>query len=527
MSRWSTLDPLPKHGTRDGAWRYDATAAEGAVRWLAKYLRIPEGERAGRPFDLERWQADRIVRPLYGWLHASTRRRRFSRVVVGIPRGNGKSTLGAGLGVKGLVGDGAPTPKVLGAGTDRENAGIIFSAASTMVRADKRLLRRLMPVDSRKRIVWRKGAGVYWVMAAEAQHAHGYHPTTLIVDDLQAQTSAEFITVLDTSQVTVADPLRIDFMTAGHEKESVGGEVWSHCLAVQGDPTLDEGLLPVLYYADAKDDFDDRATWLKANPNLGVTVREDFIRDQVATMKQRPSKGHGILRLHFNVWTEGEFVAWLEPQAWTASGLTPTGDELTECYVGVSAASATDLACVVYVFPGAPTTVEMEAFIPEDNITRVEQRDRVSYRQWITEGWLRVTDGNTRDDDAIVKSIEQRVAQGAVVNECAVNPRGAVSLMRALDGAGLPVTSVLPSFGQMSGAMDELERLVMAGDLAHGGNHLLSWMMRNLQAKANPDGDKKPDAERSSGPIVGPVALLMALSRVLAGEEAGGSWAAV
>jgi phage terminase large subunit-like protein len=79
------------------------------------------------------------------------------------------------------------------------------------------------------------------------------------------------------------------------------------------------------------------------------------------------------------------------------------------------------------------------------------------------------------------------------------------------------VTSVLPSFAAMSPAMNELEKLVRAKQIAHGGNRLLAYGMRNLQARRNLDGDLKPDPERSSGNIAGPVALLMALARVLAG----------
>jgi signal peptide peptidase SppA len=46
---------------------FDEAAAEKAVAFFADYLCFTKGEWSGRPFLLEGWQADRIIRPLFGW----------------------------------------------------------------------------------------------------------------------------------------------------------------------------------------------------------------------------------------------------------------------------------------------------------------------------------------------------------------------------------------------------------------------------------------------------------------------------
>ncbi len=169
----------------------------------------------------------------------------------------------------------------------------------------------------------------------------------------------------------------------------------------------------------------------------------------------------------------------------------------------------------------------LDAFVPADNIARLEDEHKISYRPWIGEGWLALTDGDVIDERAIVRSIERRQAAGFAVQEIACNPRGATALMRSLDEAGFTVTSVLPSFAAMSPAMNELEKLVRSKRIAHSGDRLLAHMIRNLQARRNADGDLKPDAEKSTGTIAGPTALLMALSRVLAVDADEVEWAAL
>lgn len=529
---WTPLDgKLPKHGTRDGPYRYDATLADAAVAWYPKYLRLPD---AARRFSFEPWQ-EFYIRALDGWVTSGRSvsragmpilrgrsRHRYHGGHIEIARGNGKSTFGAGRGVKGLIGDGRLSPFVLGAGTDVDNAGIIFRAAAAMVRADPRLMRRLRIIDSRRRIIRRHAEGFYRIIGAEAKHAHGYHPSLIIIDDLQAQPSEEFIRVLRSSQVTIDDPLMLAFLTAGYDESTIAWEEHVHAKRVLEDPSLDEGLLAMIFAASADDDFEDPATWLKANPNLGVTVSEDFIRGKVREMTERPARRNEILRLHFNVWTEGEFAPWIPADIWSRVGGSAAPDlAKRRCFVGIMAASAIDVAAVVYVFPperGDGYRVVMEGFVPEDQLARLEARDNITYRQWIADGWLTTTPGDVRDDATIAASIAKHAKTDWSMEAIACNPRGAANLMTLLTGKGLDVVGVLPSFGVMSPAMTELERLTRAHEIAHGGNRYLGWQIGNVQARVNADGDLKIDVEKSSGPVSGPIALVVALGQAMAGE---------
>ena len=53
-----------------------------------------------------------------------------------------------------------------------------------------------------------------------------------------------------------------------------------------GDPTFYGGI----YGADEADDWTDETVWAKANPNLGVSVSLDFLRDECQAAKDNPAR---------------------------------------------------------------------------------------------------------------------------------------------------------------------------------------------------------------------------------------------
>ena len=80
-------------------------------------------------------------------------------------------------------------------------------------------------------------------------------------------------------------------------------------------------------------------------------------------------------------------------------------------------------------------------------------------------------------------------------------------------------------FMQGAAAMNEpskqLEKMVIARELRHGGHEVLRWMASNATAKTDPSGNIKPDKSKSTEKIDGIVALAMAIG--LAGVNDAGS----
>ena len=75
----------------DWEYRFDPEAAERICRF-AELLPHIKGPSAGKRILLAPWQAF-VLTTAFGWLRTDTGRRRFRRVYIEVPRGNGKTTM--------------------------------------------------------------------------------------------------------------------------------------------------------------------------------------------------------------------------------------------------------------------------------------------------------------------------------------------------------------------------------------------------------------------------------------------------
>jgi phage terminase large subunit-like protein len=234
-----------------------------------------------------------------------------------------------------------------------------------------------------------------------------------------------------------------------------------------------------------------------------------------------PSALNAFLRLELDLWTQSE-TKWLDIARWQACGqaVDAAGLRGRTCYGGLDLSSNTDVSAWLLVFPpqreGESYQVLCRFFIPEEAMVQRSRRDRVPYDVWVRQGFITATTGNVIDYEFILAQIDED-AQNYDIQELAFDRWGASSIQTTLQEKG--GEDWLVQFGQgfasMSPPMKELEKLILAGRLAHGNNPVLTWMADNLVARTDPAGNIKPDKERSRERIDGMVALIMALDRAL------------
>lgn len=148
-------------------------------------LRHSKGEAAGKPFTLMDWQKN-VLGNLFGRVKPGGMRQH--RVgYIELPKKMGKSTTLAGVALYGLIADGEPGAEIYGAACDREQAGIIYREAASMVRSSPALSARLEVIDSRKTIIDRQTNSFYRVLSADAFRAEGLNIHMLLFDELHAQ----------------------------------------------------------------------------------------------------------------------------------------------------------------------------------------------------------------------------------------------------------------------------------------------------------------------------------------------------
>jgi phage terminase large subunit-like protein len=500
-------------------------AAERAV-FFFKQLKHATGEYSGMPFTLMDWQRERIIEPLFGTLNKDgTRQYRYCYVEV--PRKNGKTELGAGTGLYLLFADNEPGAQIYSAAGDRMQAGLIYQAASPMVRQAAALAKRSKIIDSQKRIIVQGTNSYYQVLSAEAYSKHGINAHGILFDELHTQPSRDLWDVLTTSCGSRRQPMVFVMTTAGYDRNSIGWEIHDYARKVQDGIIDDPTFLPVIYGAPEDADWTDEDIWYSCNPALGEFRSLDEMRALCKRAQETPALEMTFRRLYLNQWVNS-VQRWLPMDKWDACSDPVKVEDLAgkPCYGGLDLSTTTDLTALSLVFPDGNSGYDVLAhfWIPEDTAIEKERKDKVPYREWARRGYITMTPGNVIDYDYIEHYLYDIVSKYKL-KELAYDRYGSTQITQNLINAGAftndpkaepDKTAIIP-FGQgfisMSPPTKELMNLVLSKKIRHGNNPVLRWCADNLVVNQDPAGNLKPDKAKATQRIDGMVALIMALGR--------------
>lgn len=484
-----------------------------AVRFFERLLVHPKGPLAGQSFRLEPWQR-KIVSEIFGTRDVRTGVRRYRRAYLELPRGNGKTTLTAGIALFLLLADNEPGAEIFGAAADRDQARLAFDVARAMVE-DSPLLRKMVRVF-RHSLVVESTRSVYRVLSAEAYSKHGLNPHGIIFDELHAQSDRELYDVLNTAMGKRRQPLMVMITTAGYDRNSICWQQHEYARQVAEGIIDDPTYYSAIFAAPLEADWTDPATWQMANPNWGVSVQPEFLRQECEVAKATPAYQNTFRRLYLNQWVQQE-SRWIDMAAWDGCGAALPDLSGRRCYGGLDLASTTDIAALVLAFApereGEPVYLRPYFWIPEDNAIERERRDRAPYLTWARQGLIEMTPGNVIDYAYIRQRIND-LAEEYAIREIAYDPWNATQLSLQLQEDGLTMVEMRQGFASLSGPAKELLRLVLAGRIGHGGNAVLRWMADNVTVRQDPAGNIKPDKSRSTNRIDGIVASVMAIGRL-------------
>ena len=187
------------------------------------------------------------------------------------------------------------------AAADREQAAIVFEMAKGMADASPALRRRVQPF--KRSLVMPSTASSYKVLSSDAYTKHGLNAHGIVVDEVHALPDRELWDVLTTSTGARRQPLTVAITTAGFDRHSLCFELYDYACKVRDGIITDESFLPVIFEADADDDWKSPATWHKAHPGLGVSVKEEYFAQECAKAQQLPSYENTFKRLLLNIWT--------------------------------------------------------------------------------------------------------------------------------------------------------------------------------------------------------------------------------
>ena len=471
---------------------------------------------AGKPFILEPWE-DFIICNIFCLYRVDTRRRKYKTAHISVSRKNGKTTLAAALGLFSLIADGEPASSVIMAANSREQGHIDFDAASAFARQldpKKKSLKVL-----RNEIIFQKNNASLKVISADASTGDGLNPQLVILDELHEAADSKLFDVLRSGQGFREQPLMLSITTAGFRIGGFCNQYEDYCKEVLMGQKIDETLFALLYTLDDGDDWTDEGNFIKSNPNLGITVKRDWLSEQVNQAKNSPTLEVGVKTKNLNVWCSSS-TTWI-PEHYIRKSLMDV--DLTEfknknnylVYLGFDLAAISDLTAVSIMFVDPETEeyfFKTWYYLPKSALDGKYNSEL--YKMWSSKGFLTLTESETTDynyiQNQIVYLYETFDVQGVFFDSW-----NAQMLVNNLTNLGIPMTAYSQSIGNFNKPTKEMERLVLSDKVRFDNNPITRFCFDNVELKVDLNGNSKPVGDHQSRKIDGVISMLNALGGYL------------
>lgn len=513
------LDDLDRY--EDGKrFIYDAEAGD-RICWFIEHLTHVKGELAGKEIKLEPWQVF-ILHTVFSW-KTTEGIRRFRRVYIEVPRGNGKSSLSSGVALYCLCGDREPGAEVYSFATTRDQAKIVFGDAKEMARQNPKLKRAFDLQVLATSLYVPKTNSYFQAKSAEGSTLDGLNTHLAVIDELHAHKTRAVYDVVETSLGKRRNSLMWVITTAGFDTAGICYEVRSFVKQILNKEAQDESQFGIIYGLDEGDDWTSEEALQKANPNWGVSVRPEIITSLQAKAIARPSAANNFKTKHLDVWCSAA-SSWMDMPAWNMCrrSIALSDFEGFDCYMGLDLGAKNDLTAKVLVFPVEENGrlnyyVFGTYYAPRAALLK---SGNSQYDGWETLGYLKATEGAVTDFNQIEADILEDCSRFRV-KSVAYAPWQATQLATRLSDNDVPMVEYRNTVQNMSDPMKWLEALVQDKRLIHEGDPALTWMMGNVVAKRDFKDNVFPRKEVYENKIDGAVALIMALGLCVNEENAG------
>lgn len=529
----------------EGAW-FDHAKADAVVKRWPEIFRLTNDRFKGVPFKLVKWQ-EITVRLLVGWkkpidiIDPATHEksiahvRVFKRLDLWIPRKNGKSEFLAALAVLFFV-----LEKVQGAeayvfARNEDQGRVPFSKMRAIIEEanglteDARGNVRITFTD--KGIFLRETSSLCQLLTGAPDGKHGRSPTVIAGDEIHEWKTRELADTLRQGTGARLQPMELYASTAGRKQNRVGYEWFEESLSIMRGEKDDPTTLVVYFGIEDEDDWTDETNWRKANPSLGLTPTLDYLRTEFRKAKGHPAQEAVFQCYHLNRWVD-QIAGWLPRSKWALC--TEDKDAWPQlwqqhkgrkAFLACDVSATRDITALVAVLPPDDDherwVVIPRFWVPAATLDeRAEQDKRVDWHRWVKIGALEATPGDAVDQNFVKYAILQAFAQFDV-QQFGFDRWNAAKLVTDLqEDIDAEVMVEMRQGHQTLGLpTKELERLVFAAKIEHGGHPVLAWMAGHCSVRFDANLNYVPDKKNSLDKIDGIAATVMALGLAINGDE--------
>ena len=470
----------------------------------------------GKPVDeaLSDWQIFWFFNILC-FYRKETGRRKYTKCLVNISRKNAKTMCSALLALWFMMFDGEGAPLICLSANSKEQAMEDYKfceAFASQLDPREKIIRRY-----RRELFTDFNKGRLAVFSSESKNADGYNPHVFIVDELAGATSTEMVDVWRSGQAARECPMGIIISSAGFDLSGPFYKMIEVGKEVLRGVKQDDSYFYLIYTLDEGDDFTNPDVWKKAIPNLGISVKEDFVREEIQNAKNDAQLEVSIKTKTLNIWCSHS-TTWISNDfivKSTKSISFSDFDENTFCYCGADLASTSDLSSLSFLFMKEDDDYlyfKNLYYLPEHTLNT--SPNRIKYKQWVKQGLLTITPGNVCDYDYILADLK-RICETVCTQKIGYDPYNATQWVINCTNEGLPMYPVSQSINQMSKPTKTLERLIKMGKVKIDNNEITRWCYENSSPKYDWNENIKIIKNSKDQKIDGVIASINAVSCLL------------
>lgn len=474
---------------------YDTSSADIRIDFIENCVKLTKSPFYGKQMKLMLFQKA-YISALYGF-KTKDGYDRFKKSIFLLSRKNGKSELCSALGLSEFI-LGKEGSDIVCSSNDDTQASILYDAMD--------LMRKMIDpndLDTKKnqRFILNKVTNTkIFKMSERTRNKEGRNIDVAFQDETHELRDNTIPKAIEQSQSLKLNPKFVNITTEGFTMDGYLDDELKKARAIikgEDDSISASRFLPWLYTQDSEQEiFQNRRSWVKSNPTLGIVKRWDYLDEQVDLAKKSKADRIFVLSKDFNIKQNG-VESWLNLEDYMYDATYDIEDLRGGFCLGhVDLAETTDLCCakaLVMKKDDKTKYIITQYFIPQSKLD-VENDDHnagARYKEWAQKGYITICEGNDIDLTIVADWFYKlQKEKGITLFKCGYDQKFAKDWLRRMEEYNWTkqygdVEMVLQNAQTLNNALLLVEADFKAQYINYNNNPVDRWCLQNSCLKVN------------------------------------------
>ncbi|MCR6111763.1 terminase large subunit [Bacillus sp. A301a_S52] len=507
------LNDLKRQGTDGFPWIFIEEKGHRPIRFVEKFCRPSKSgvheELVKGNLVFQPWQHFTLG-SLYGWVHKDTGIRRFREGLIFVARKNGKSGKASGLSAYAASKDNERGADVyVLANSMKQVKKTIYDECKKMIRASPKLRRNFRV--TRDAIFYDKTNSTIEPQASDSELLDGLNTHLGIFDEIHEYKDYKLINIIKKSRGSRKQPLILYITTAGYQLDGPLVKYYEDAEQVLEGAIEDERTFYYIAELDDEKEFDQPEKWIKANPNMGVTLDLDTLVVDWEKDKRIPEERTDFITKQFNFFVNSDQMAFLDYNVLKSNNkhLDIADLEGAPCIGGFDLSESDDFtsACLEFPLSTGEVFILSHSWVPKLKI--LDNHEKLPYEELKRAGHLTIVDDSYINLELVYDWFVKQ-SKKYQIEKIAYDKAKAFRLVKELNAAGFDTEIVRQGAFTLTPTMRDLKDMFRDRKVIFNEDRLLRWYINNVKLKKNENGSWLPQKINRYRKIDGFAALLNA-----------------